>query len=199
MPKSEVGKMEKVFRAWEELEDHTYKYQIRPVQEGDQFELSTSVFARAFRTTHRVPSVGYTVFNRRKKLRAEFQGLGRDEILRLKSQGQEVNEMVEHPFFAYTGDTSSKFVDSAPDWLLHCEVLALDVTFWDERKGLDQAHKWGHFHAWELPDFLKKFKGDKLLIVHVSARHSTSFAQSVLDQILSPEDLRRVEIFPRPF
>ncbi len=198
-PESEIPKLEKIFRAWEDLENHSYKYRLLPAQPGEPIEISNSVLARPFQTTHRVPSVGYTLFHRRKKLKKEYEGLGREEILRLKSQGQAVDEKIEHPFFSYTGDTSSKFLETAPDWLLSCDVLALDVTFWDERKGLDQALKWGHFHAFELPSFLQKFKGEKLLIVHVSARHTTEFARSVLKKILSPEAQKRVEIFPRPY
>lgn len=197
-PATEVEKLQKVFRAWEELEDHNYKYDLHPVSAGDQFEISPQYFVRPFPTTHRVPSFGYALFERRKKLKAQYAGLERQELLDLKSRGEELDEVTEHPVFAYTGDTSSKFFKMAPRWVLDCEVLALDVTFWDERKGLKDAHKWGHVHALELPDILDQFQGEKLLVVHISARHRTSFAQGVLDQLLPAEKLNRVEIFPRP-
>ena len=44
---------------------------------GDEFELSRELVLQAVATRHTVPSLGYVVWERRKKLKAEYQGLTR--------------------------------------------------------------------------------------------------------------------------
>lgn len=61
------------------------------VQVGGEVQLKAGYTVRPFQTVHVIPSQGYLVFQQRKKLRAEFQGAGRDAIIAAKKSGVDVN------------------------------------------------------------------------------------------------------------
>src|SRR5947207_2609345 len=62
------------------------------VRPGDEFELSRELILQAVATRHTVASVGYLVWERRKKLKAEFQGMTGDQIRDIRLSGLEVSE-----------------------------------------------------------------------------------------------------------
>src|SRR5436853_532678 len=67
-----------------------------------------------FATTHTSPSVGYLVWERRRKLKEEYQGLPNDRIRDLRLSGTEVTREVRTPLIGYTGDTSPAGLDNCP-------------------------------------------------------------------------------------
>ncbi len=64
--------------AWRKLEnvrDENYRPpNFHPMAEGDVIWLHRQLAAKAFKVDHTMPSLGYTLFDVRKKLQAEFQG-----------------------------------------------------------------------------------------------------------------------------
>ena len=58
----------------------------------------------AFRTKHRVHSQGYIVYITKKSRKAEYSGCSNEEMRKLLADGVEVNEIVETPEIAYTGN-----------------------------------------------------------------------------------------------
>src|SRR3989304_2031071 len=60
---------------------------LRPVQRGDEIELSRELVVTAAATRHTVPSLGYIVWDRRRKLRPEFQELSGEQIRDLRLSG----------------------------------------------------------------------------------------------------------------
>ena len=84
---------------------------------GDEFELSRELVLQAVATRHTVPSLGYLVWERRKKLKTEYQGMTGDQIRDIRLSGVEVSEERRMPLLGFTGDTSPEGLDANPGLL----------------------------------------------------------------------------------
>jgi hypothetical protein len=68
---------------------------VSPVQPGDEVALKAGYFVKAFRTVHVVPSQGYIVYHRKRKLKPEYQGCSQQQIIDAKKSGADINDVVE--------------------------------------------------------------------------------------------------------
>ena len=197
MPESLLRPMRSIMRAWEEAESHAYQYQFFASTPGQAYELKAPYFFRPFPTLHRVPSVGYTVYERRKRLRSEFAAKSQAEIIALKRGGADVDERFDEPIASFTGDTRIDFLDGAPD-AARSRILAIEVTYFDAQKSVANAREWGHIHLDELVPRLDAIKAEKIVLIHASARYSTKQIKLILDEKIPEQHKTRVELFPRP-
>jgi ribonuclease Z len=196
MPESLVRPMRDIMRIWESIDHHTYQYQFKAAREEEEIPLGAPYFAKTFKTFHRVPSVGYTVFERRKHLKAEFKNLEPVELGRLRRAGQDLDEFVSEPILSFTGDTTIEFLES--EQVRKSRVLALEVTYWDEKKSITNAREWGHIHLDELLPRLESIKSEKILLMHASARYTTTRLKEIIEARVPEHFKGRIEIFPRP-
>ena len=81
---------------------------------GDTIPLSGDLFVRAFRTHHPVPSLGYEVVRRVKKLKKAYQHLEGAEIGRRRQRGEPLFDEVETIELAYATDTLIEALDQHP-------------------------------------------------------------------------------------
>ena len=83
--------VQRMLRSWQRLDRGRMLCEMIGVKPGDEFELSREHVLTAFDTVHTVPSRGCIVWDRRKKLKAEYQGLSGVEIrdLRVQRGGRE--------------------------------------------------------------------------------------------------------------
>jgi ribonuclease Z len=152
---------------------------------------------RAFTTTHRVPSQGYILYQKKKRLKPSLQGAAAAEILAAKARGENPNEDYLDPVVAFTGDTQIEFIDSDPD-VLCAKILFVEVTFWDDEKPVEHARKWGHIHIDEILAALPRLQNERIVLIHASVRYSTPYLQEILSRRLPKQDQERVILFPRP-
>ena len=82
-----------------------------------------NTFFKAYKTTHRIPSQGYTIFETVKKLKPEFSDLKGEELVRLKANGQNITEEKETPLVSFSGDTQIEYV------LEHKDVRESKILF----------------------------------------------------------------------
>jgi len=196
MPESMVLPMKNIISNWEEIEGYKYQYYFHPIQVGEEVMLRADLLVRPFTAYHRIPALGYTLFRRKKRLKAEFKGLSGNRIRDLRKSGQQVEEFWEEPEISFSGDTKIDFFDKN-EVVRKSRILVMEVTYLDERKGVDQARKWGHVHLDELIPRLSQFQGEKILITHLSARYSVSECERILDKRV-PQNLRhKIEVFPQ--
>ena len=95
---------------------------------GDEVELSRELVVKAFATKHTIPSLGYLVWERRKKLKPEFQALSGDQIRDLRLSGVEVSAEIRLPRVAYMGDTAPAGLDAIAA-IYQVQILILEMTF----------------------------------------------------------------------
>ena len=129
---------------------------------------------QAFSVKHSIPSVGFTLFDCKKKLLPEYQGTPGTEIARLRKSGTEVSSEVREPRLTFIGDCiGSTLRDQAHIW--DSRVLIIETTFLDpeERK---MAREKGHTHLDELLEVLhdmpERVHSELIVLKHFSMKYS---------------------------
>lgn len=196
MPKSLKDPMTKIMRIWSDMDGHEYRYNFIPVTEGKDIPLKAPYFARSFPTFHRVPSHGYTIFEKKKHLKPEYRDLPPNELGILRRKGTVLDEYTEEALLSFTGDTKIEFLDSPQ--VRQSRILLMEVTYWDKKKSVENAREWGHIHLDELIPRLPELKCEKIVLIHASARYNTPYLQQILEARIPEHFKRRIELFPRP-
>lgn len=197
MPPNLLQPMKDLMRIWEKVEDHTYDYRLIPVELEKEYRVNSPYYVRAFPTFHRVPSFGYTVFERKKRLKTEYKDLKREELIELRKNRIDPDEFIDEALVSFTGDTKIDYLAHC-DWVAKSKILLTEVTFIDEAKSIENARFWGHLHLDELIEWLPKLKCEKIVLIHISARYSTKRVLEVLDAKIPEHFKSRIEVFPRP-
>jgi ribonuclease Z len=153
-----------------------FEVELVPMTPGSEFQLRRDLVVQAFKTHHRVPSLGYLFLERVQKLRAEFKGLPGAEIGRRRKAGEDLFETLERPGLAYATDTLPRVLDTEPR-LRSVPTLILECTFYDDRKSVDSARRGGHIHLDELLPRVPQLSCDHLVLMHPS-------------QLYKPDDVR---------
>lgn len=194
MPRTLVEPMKQIMDIWSEIEKHEYIFSFVGLENNDEIILNDSHFVKAFSTTHRIPSLGYTLFHKKKKLKQEYRNLTGFQIAQLKKQGQVIEDTFTKPLFSFTGDTTIDVFNCCP-WLQDSEVLFIEVTYFDDTKSIEHARKWGHIHFDELVPLFGKLQCERIVLIHASSRYSPrQLLHSYRDRV--PKEFRdRVEIF----
>lgn len=198
VPESFADPIQQIIRLWQGVDHHEYDYNLVPARVGEFYDLDKLHVLKPFATPHRVPSQGYIVFQKKKRLKEEFREQGREAILAAKKAGVDPNENYLESVIAFTGDSKIEFVESDPD-VLRARILFMEVTFWDEVKPVEHARQWGHIHLDELLERLDSFRNERIVLIHASVRYPTKMLQEILARRLSAADRERVVLFPRPF
>ena len=196
MPESLVRPMSDIMKIWAHIDQHEYRFQFKGVENGRDYALKPPYFFRPFPTFHRVPSHGYTIYEKKKHLKPEYRALVPAELGRLRKEGIVLDNHVNEPILSFTGDTKIEFLDT-PD-VRNSRVLCMEVTYWDNKKSVENAREWGHIHFDEVLPRLESLKCEKIVFIHASARYTTAYLKEVIEARV-PEHLKsRVAIFPRP-
>lgn len=191
VPRVLVPAIERFFEGAGELDGQPIPRQVIGLAPGDEYRLTARRVIRPFPTDHRVPSQGYTVWERRHHLRPEFRGLPGAEIARLRAQGVAVDAEHEVALVAFTGDTRIDVLDRESH--LHTvQTLILETSFLDARVSVADARTMGHIHLDELLARRALLHNERLVFSHFSARYTPREVREILASL--PDDLRdRVE------
>lgn len=176
LPESAIDSCNQLLRAFTRLDRGAMPCELIGVRPGDEIDLSRETVVRVLETRHTIPSVGYLVEQRRKKLKPEFRDLEGTEIRDLKLQGVEITAETRVPIIGYTGDTSPPGLDKNPEFF-QSRILITEMTFLapDHRK--EKIHKHGHMH---LDDFVarrERFENELVIAAHLSTRYNEKQAR----------------------
>ena len=194
MPEAMVGPMKEIMRQWSLIESHAYKFEFIGARPGDEIKLTGNIFTRPFKTIHRIPSCGYSLYRKVKKLRSEFSGLPGDELALIRKQGLDPSEEKTELLVSFTGDTQIEFLDHSPH-VKESKILIMEATYLDETKPISNAKEWGHTHLEELIPRLESIQSEKIMLIHSSARYSLEEAYKILQRRLPAHERERVFIF----
>lgn len=165
-----------IIRAWAALEGKVTQHRLVPMKPGDEFELRRGLIARAFATRHTVASLGFTLIDRREKLKPELaaQNLPGHILRDMKARGEKITYTLDVPLVAYTGDTSMGET-LLQDGVRDARVLITECTFFEQghRK---RATVGQHMHMQDLVDVLPQLQNELVLISHVSRRTYVGWA-----------------------
>lgn len=194
LPAEVVEPVDRMLKAWQKLDRARMLCNLIGVESGQEVELSRDHVVTAFATTHTVPSVGYLVWQRRRKLKPEFQSLTSDQIRELRLSGEEVTHELRTPLVCYTGDTSPKGLDDYQP-AFEAKVLITELTFFRPDHRREKIHKFGHLH---LEDFLERadrFKNELIIAMHFSARYPTYQIEKTVLRRFPPQLRDRVKLW----
>jgi ribonuclease Z len=194
LPEAAIEPLREIMRLWAKLEGHVYRFEFLPTTPESEIDLNPKYAVRPFPTVHRVPSFGYSLILRNKKLKSEFSHLKGPEIQKLKNQGTVVDELIETPMLSFTGDTQIDFLDRS-EAAAKSKYLFMECTYLDSKKSVEHARTWGHTHLDELLPRLKDIQSEKIYLIHSSSRYSTREALEILRQRLPSSEQDRVSLF----
>ncbi|MEZ5941428.1 MAG: MBL fold metallo-hydrolase [Planctomycetaceae bacterium] len=188
LPASVVDHVERMLKSWQKLDRGRMVCDLVPVSPGQEFELSREHVVTAFETKHTVPSVGYVVWDRRKKLKTEFSGLSGSEIRDIRLSGTEVSEEVRYPLVSYTGDTAPQGLDADPANYL-AKILITEMTFYRPEHRKEKIHKFGHMHLDDILERADRFQNEAIILAHFTTRDHINFLKRAVERRM-PESLR---------
>jgi ribonuclease Z len=192
VPAGVAADVQRLFEAAEALDQNPIPRTIVPLAPGETFALSKTRFVRPFETFHRVVSQGYAVWEKRSRLKPEFDGRSGEELARRRQSGVELTVTVEVPLLAFTGDTRVEVLERTEEIHL-AETLIMEVSFLDERVSVADARSMGHIHLDEVLARESLLQNAQLVFCHFSARYSPEQVRTILEARL-PESFRaRVE------
>ncbi len=188
LPHSAVEGVEALLRAFQRLDRGRMPVNLVGLEPGQEVELSRELVASTFATRHTVPSLGFVVYERRRKLKPEFHDLDGNQIRDLRLSGVEVASEIRIPRVAYLGDTAPQGLDAHPD-LYRAEILIMEMTFVAPGERPERIHKYGHTH---LDDFIARadlFQNELIVASHFSTRLPSEQIRRIVERRL-PESLR---------
>lgn len=194
VPAENVENVDRMLKAWQRLDRGRMVCELKGVAAGDEIELSRDHVVTVFQTKHTVPSVGYVVWLRRRKLKPEYQGLSGDQIRDLRLSGVDVAAEVRTPIVCYTGDTSPDGLDNyAP--VYQAQLLITELTFFRPEHRKEKIHKFGHTHLDDIIERKDKFQNELIIAMHFSTRYPThQIEKSIMKRL--PAELRdRVKLW----
>jgi ribonuclease Z len=170
LPTGTIEHVERILKLFTRLDRGRMPCELRALEPGDEVELSREHVVTVSRTCHTVPSLGFVVWERRRKLKPEYQGLAGPQIRDLRLGGTEVTEERRFPRFAYLGDSAPEGLDNCPA-MYESDVLVLEMTFVAPSHRKDKIHKFGHTHLDDIIERRQRFKNELVIASHFSTRY----------------------------
>lgn len=194
LPFEAVEDVRRLLQIMQRLDRGRQVCRLEGVVPGGEIVLSREHVVTVFATVHTIPSVGYVVWEVRRKLKEEYLGLPGEKIRDLRLEGEEVTREVRIPLVAYTGDTSPGGLDNYPA-VYDARVLITEMSFIRPNHRREKIHKFGHMH---LDDFLERadrFHNELIVCSHFSTRYHPQEVRRYVEGKL-PEKLRdRVKLW----
>jgi len=170
LPGDMVDKVWRMLRTWQSLDRGRMLCELIGVNPGDEFSISREHVVTAFQTKHTVPSVGFVVWDRRHKLKDQYQGLPGEKIRDLRMSGEEVTHEVRVPLLCYTGDTAPAGLDEDTG-VYESQILITEMTFFRPEHRKEKIHKFGHMHLDDIIERAEKFQNELIILSHFSTRY----------------------------
>ena len=183
MPAETIEPMQKILRLFTRLDRGRMPCELLAIAPGEEVEISRELIVSACATRHTLPSLGYVVWDRRRKLKPEFQHLSGEQIRDLRLAGTEVTAEVRQPLVAYLGDSSPPGLDDNPA-MYEAKVLICEMTFVAPEHRKDKIHKFGHMHIDDLIERRERFKNELIIAAHLSTRYHANTVRNAVAKAL---------------
>jgi ribonuclease Z len=194
LPAEAVEGVELLLRAIQRLDRGRMPATLIGLKPDDEVELSRELVVKAFATKHTITSLGYLVWERRKKLKPEYHDLSGEQIRDLRLSGVEVSAELRLPKVANLGDTAPPGLDVFPE-IYKALILILEVTFVAPSERPSVIHKFGHTHLDDLIARADRFENEVIIASHFSTRLHPDQIQRTIEKGL-PDSLQgRVKIW----
>lgn len=172
------------------LEQQMTPYELIEMEDGDEIEIKNNIFLRLFDTEHTSPSSGYSIVEKRSKLKEEFYELPQDKLRELKASGKNITRILEVPLVSYTGDTLPGPYLLRDD-VRKSQIVISECTFIDDEHR-ERAKVGKHMHIRDIAEWLGVLECEALVLVHLSRRSNMNDARKQLRSLVKRELAEKV-------
>lgn len=128
----------------------------------------SNLSVRAFRVDHGVPSLGYTLYDSRMKLKPQYHGLPGRELAMLKRDGVSIEAPLHTPRLTFIGDCTAETLWREEE-IWESKILVIESTFIEP--GEEQlARQRGHTHLSEIARLMTE-REDKISCEAIILKH----------------------------
>lgn len=170
LPAVAVEQVQRVLHAFSRLDRGRLPCTLIGLSPGQEVELSRELVVKACATSHTLPSLGYVVWERRRKLKPEYRSLSGEQIRDLRLAGEDVTYEQRLAKLAYLGDSTPQGLDQNPE-MYEAEVLITELTFVAPGHRRQKIHKLGHIHLDDLVARADRFQNRLIIAAHFSTRY----------------------------
>ncbi len=173
-----------------DLEQQVTPYEIVPLEPEQEYEIKNNVVVRGFELEHGAPAFGYSVIEKRSKLKPEYVDYPQEKLRELKERGVEITRILEIPLMAYLGDTAP-CPQLVREDVRKAQVVISECTFIDpdHRK---RAKIGKHLHVEDIAEWLPVLECSALVLIHLSRRNTIAQAKRELLSLVGKEKAERV-------
>jgi ribonuclease Z len=183
LPEVAIEPVQKILRQFTRLDRGRMPCELLPIEPGSEIELSREHVVTVSATKHTVPSMGFVVWERRRKLKTEYIGLSGPQIRDLRLGGTDVTEEKRIARFAYLGDSAPEGLDNCPA-MYEAHVLVMEMTFVSPSHRKDKIHKFGHMHLDDVVARRERFQNELIIASHFSTRYSSKRIRDVVAKVV---------------
>ncbi len=193
VPECLKDKVEALLDLWGEIDGNRPPANIIAVKPGQEYQIRRGLFAKVFETNHCRGALGFTIIDRRHKLKAKYSDLPGSEIAHLRKEGVEITYVLDYPVVTYLGDTMpGDFFEL--DYVRNSKILLAECTF-IEPDHMDRAQAGRHLHVEQLAEILKDFNNEHIVLTHLSRRTFIRDARKRTKELFGPELFEKVTFF----
>src|SRR5262245_32284059 len=173
--------VKRMMEGYVDLERQRTPYDLVPLMPDQPLEIKNNIILRGFETEHTCPAFGYTVCERRTKLKPEFLELPQEKLRELKDRGVEITRSFEIPLIAVTGDTSPGPHLVRED-VRKAQIVIAECTFF-EPDHKERAKVGMHMHIDDVAEWLRVLECQALVLVHISRRTDLAYARTRIAEV----------------
>lgn len=185
-----AGAIQRMMAGFVDLEQQRTPFDLVPIEAEQQVEIKPNIFLRGFPTEHTSPSFGYSIIEKRSKLKPELVNLPQEKLKELKDRGQEITRTLEIPLVAYLGDTSPGPHLVRND-VRKAEIVLCECTFF-EPEHRERAKVGMHMHINDIAEWIRVLECKALILTHISRRTHLGFARQELIRLIGEDKARSV-------
>ncbi len=171
--------LDAVVQAFRQLDQSVLPCAIVGLEPGDDVPVAPGRRVVAFRSVHRVPTLGYALVEERRKLREDLRGRPLEELAAVRARGESIHDRVQSVELAFCGDTTIEVVEREP-LVRQARRLILEVTFLDDAVSEERARATGHIHLDQICERADLFENEAILFTHFSLRYRASQIERIL-------------------
>ena len=183
LPEVAVENVERLLAVFSRLDRGRLPCKLVGVTAGQEIEHSRELVVTPVATKHTLPSLGYIVWERRKKLKEEYRDLSGEQIRDLRLAGKEVSHEQRFPRVAYLGDSTIQGLDDNP-MMYKADILIMEVTFVAPGHRSHKIKKMGHIHLDDVVARQDRFENQLILAGHLSSRYHPGQVERFVDKAL---------------
>ncbi len=185
-----AGAVKRMMDGFVDLEQQRTPYELIAIEAEQMTEIKPNIFLRGFETEHTSPSFGYTIIEKRSKLKPELINLPQEKLKELKDRGQEITRTLEIPLVAYMGDTLPGAHLVRND-VRKAELIICECTFF-EPEHTERAKVGMHMHINDIAEWLRVVECKAMILTHISRRTHLGYARERLVEIIGQEKAKNV-------